>query len=104
MLAIGGMTVSELDARMSYAERQDWLRYVKENGPLNPLLRMEAAIGRAVLPFLKKGTRLQDLMPWPKEIDVEGTPDAVAQALIAAFKAGGGKGKKARYKVKKHGR
>lgn len=98
------MTVSELDARMSFAERQDWLRYVKENGPLNPMLRIEAAIGRAVLPFLKKGTRLQDLMPWPKAADIEATPDAIGQALMAAFKAGGGKGKKAKYKVKKNGR
>jgi hypothetical protein len=98
------MTVGELDTRMTYAERQNWLRYVKENGPLNPLLRMEAAIGRAVLPFLKKGARLQDLMPWPRAVDVEGTPEAVGHALMAAFAAGGGNGKKAKYKVRKHGR
>lgn len=99
------MTVGELDVRMSYAERQDWLLYIRENGPLNPLLRMEAAIGRAVLPFLKKGTRLHDLMPWPKKVEEEGTPEAVGLALLAAFRATGKEGKKARYKVrKKHGR
>lgn len=95
------MTVRELDARMSYAEFQDWLIYVRENGPLNPSLRIEAAIGRAVLPFLKKGTRLQDLMPWPRG-ELEGTPEAVGKALMAVFQSGGGKGKKAKYKVRKH--
>ena len=90
---------------MSYAERQDWLLYIRENGPLNPMLRFEAAIGRAVLPFLKKGAQLKDLMPWPRAVEGEGTPEAVAQALMAAFKAGGGTGGKVKFKVrKKHGR
>lgn len=102
MLAIGGMTVAELESRMSHGEMRDWIQYVKQFGPLNPSIRFEAAIGRAVLPFLKKGTRLQDLMPWPRT-DVEATPDAIGQALMAAFRAGGGKGKKAKYRVRKHG-
>lgn len=96
------MTVTELKARMTYAERQDWIRYVNKNGPLNLALRMDAAIGRAVLPFLKRGTRLQDLLPWPKEQEVEGTPQNVAEVLMAAFKSASPTGrKKARYKVRK---
>lgn len=95
------MTVRELDARMSYAEFQDWLLYVRENGPLNPLLRLESAIGRAVLPFLKKGTRLQDVMPWPRQMEMA-TPEAIGQVLMQAFKSTGGNGKKAKYRVRKH--
>lgn len=86
---------------MSHAEFRDWLLYIRENGPLNPMLRMDAAIGRAVLPFLKKGTKLQDLMPWPHKQDEEGTPEAVGMALLAAFKSSGKSGKKAKYKVRK---
>lgn len=67
MLAIGGMTVSELDARMTRQEFIDWTTYVQENGPLNPNIRLEAAVARAVIPFLKKGTTMKDLMPWPDE-------------------------------------
>lgn len=65
MLAIGGMTVSELDARMSRAEFQSWILYIEENGPVSPMLRIDAAIARAALPFLKKGTPMSALMPWP---------------------------------------
>ena len=87
---------------MSYAEQQDWLLYIRENGPINPYLRLEAAIGRAVLPFLKKGTKLVDLMPWLKSPD-EGTAEEVSQVLMAALRSGGGSGRKARYKVRKNG-
>lgn len=87
---------------ISYAELQDWLLYVRQNGPLNPMIRMEAAIGRALLPFLRKGTKLKDVMPWPRE--AEPTPEAIAQALMAAFRAGGGTGGKMKYRLrKKHG-
>lgn len=65
MLAIGGMTVSELDQRMSRAEFQDWILYIEENGPVSPMLRIDAAIARAVLPFMKKGTPMSAFMPWP---------------------------------------
>ena len=59
------MTVAELDARMSRAEFQSWILYIEENGPVNPMLRIDNAVARAVLPFLKKGTPMSALMPWP---------------------------------------
>lgn len=89
---------------MSYAERQDWILYVQENGPLNPMIRMEGAIARALLPFLKKGTKLTDIMIWPIPPAVEGTPQTVMQLLANIFRAGGKGGKKLKYKVRKsHG-
>lgn len=52
---------------MTVDELSIWRAYVDENGPLNPSLRVESAIARAVIPFLNKGTRMRDLMPWPRE-------------------------------------
>lgn len=60
------MTLGELKSRMTVDELAVWRAYVDENGPLNPSLRVESAIARAVLPFLK-GAKMRDLMPWPRE-------------------------------------
>lgn len=51
---------------MSVAELAMWQDYVNENGMLNLALRIDAAIARALLPFLKQGTKMKDLMPYPK--------------------------------------
>jgi len=63
-LALGGMTVRELKSRMTYSERQDWLRYIQKNGPLNPMLRNDAAIAR--LGIRMGGGDMASYMPWPK--------------------------------------
>lgn len=59
---------------MSYAEFMSWIAYADENGPMHPMLRVEAAIARAVSPFIKD-TKPADFMLWgkPKEPDVEGS-------------------------------
>lgn len=74
------MTLSELRARMTYAELQTWAAYVDRNGPLSPTLRTDAAVARAVVPFLKDA-KVSDLMPWPKEPEVEATPEALFHML-----------------------
>lgn len=79
------MTLSDLQARMSYDELQTWVAYVDENGPLSPALRIEGAIARAVSPFLKN-TKLKDLMPWPRQAEVELPPKDMAAQLAAKFK------------------
>ncbi len=84
---------------MSYAERQDWVLYVKKNGPLNPMLRMEGAISRALLPFLKKGTQLKEIMVWPKVVDSGPAQEVVMQLLASAFQTSGNPGRKTKYKV-----
>lgn len=61
------MTLAELKARMTIDELSLWRAYTDENGPLFAPLRLESAVARAVLPFLKKGTQLRDLMTWPRE-------------------------------------
>jgi hypothetical protein len=61
------MTLAELKARMTIDELGLWRAYVDENGPLFAPLRLESAVARAVLPFLKKGSQMRDLMPWPRE-------------------------------------
>jgi hypothetical protein len=79
------MTLSDLQARMSYDELQTWVAYVDENGPLNPALRLEGAVARAVAPFLKN-TKAKDLMPWPRQQEVELPPKDMAAQLAAKFK------------------
>ena len=54
-------------------ELSTWEAYAMENGPLNLPLRIEAAVARAVTPFLKNA-KPRDFMPWPKE------PERVATA------------------------
>lgn len=68
------MTVTDLRCRMSQDEFQTWVAYVEENGPLNPSLRIESAIARAVVPFLKNA-KVRDLMIWPREPEPEATPE-----------------------------
>lgn len=61
---------------MPQTELNVWVEYVKENGPLNASLRLEAAVARAVVPFLKNA-KPRDMMPWPREPEREATPDAL---------------------------
>lgn len=61
---------------MSQAELNTWVAYVEENGPLNPSLRIESAIARAVAPFLKNA-KPRDLMPWPRQPEPEATPESL---------------------------
>lgn len=60
------MTLAEMKARMTIDEVSIWRAYTDENGPLFAPLRVESAVARAVLPFLK-GAKMRDLMPWPRE-------------------------------------
>lgn len=80
------MTLAEMRARMSNAELHTWGAYVQEMGPLSVTLRNDAAIARAVLPFLKNA-KMSDFMPWPKEPEVEATPEAVFAMLKTAATA-----------------
>ena len=68
------MTVTDLRSRMSQDEFQTWIAYVEENGPLNQSLRIESAIARAVVPFLKNA-KVRDLMTWPRDPETEATPE-----------------------------
>jgi len=66
---------------MTQAELNVWAAYVEENGPMNLALRVDAAVARAVVPFLKNA-KPRDLMPWPKEPEPEATP----QSAFLVFK------------------
>lgn len=77
------MTLAEMRQRMSSAELHMWAAYVDRNGPLSTNLRTDAAIARAVSPFIKEAS-MRDFMPWPKEEDVEATVDDVFKMIKAA--------------------
>jgi hypothetical protein len=62
---------------MDMAELHMWESFVTENGPLHIALRIEAAIARAVVPFLGKQATVRGMMPWPKEPEPEATPEKV---------------------------
>jgi hypothetical protein len=70
---------------MSHAEVMRWMDFRERNGPLNPMLRMDAAIARAISPFLKGDKR--SLMPWPKEPEVAASLDDVVGILKFSAKA-----------------
>lgn len=68
---------------MPYSEYVGWIAYIDKFGPLNPMLRMEAAVARLAALWSKDG-KPSDFMPWPKEPDVEATPDMVMGFLTAS--------------------
>jgi hypothetical protein len=74
------MTLAELKARMTVDELSLWRAYTDENGPLFAPLRLESAVARAVLPFLK-GAKMRDLMPWPREAPRVLTTDEAKQFI-----------------------
>lgn len=82
-LALGGMTVTELKARMPMDELLAWHSYIEVNGPINPTIRNDVAIAR--LGSVMSGIKMDKLMPWPKEPEKEITVDAVASTLMRAF-------------------
>lgn len=74
------MTLGELRTRMTSAELLIWHAYAERNGPLSPTLRTDAAVARAVAPFVKNA-KMSDFMPWPKEPESEATPEALLDML-----------------------
>ena len=84
MLAIGGCTVDELKERMTHDEMLDWISYAKLNGPLNPMLRFDAAVAR--LCVIWGGGKVKDHMPWPQEEEREATIEDVFAILKSARK------------------
>lgn len=73
-------------------ELSTWTEYVQENGPLNASLRMEAAIARAVTPFLKRAT-FRDFMPWPRQPEQVPEIDQMKSGLMGIFKKAAAKTK-----------
>jgi hypothetical protein len=90
------MTVGDVIEKMTGHELMGWKLFEDEFGPLNIGLRFDAAIARAVHPFLKSGTPIEALMPWPKKIDSgEEAPSDIRDAfklLTSASKATKAKG------------
>lgn len=71
MLAgVGGQTIAEAKLNISIAEFECWWQYRKKYGPLNPMLRNDAAIARlSVLVAAVNGhkRKASDFMPWPEQ-------------------------------------
>jgi hypothetical protein len=66
VLGIGGCTVDELKARMSYAEALGWQEYVSRRGSLNIGMRLEAGfalIAMVINRALGGHATLADFMP-----------------------------------------
>lgn len=74
------------------SELATWTAYVDENGPLNFALRVEAAVARAVTPFLKRAT-FRDFMPWPRQPEGEPEVDQMKSGLLGIFKKAAAKTK-----------
>lgn len=91
-LALGGMTVKELKSRMAYSERNDWLRYIERNGPLNPILRNDAAMARLAVSMT--GGKMEAFMPWPKVAEEPEGPSFLKMLKTLQVAASANKGKK----------
>lgn len=64
---------------------------------MNPMLRLDAAVARAIVAI--RGGKQEDHMPWPREDEPEATPQMALQLLKAAMKPK----PKPQEKVKKNG-
>lgn len=60
---------------MTQDELNLWVSYVDENGPVNPSLRVDAAVARALSKFIRN-SKPSDFMPWPRKPEPELTPEA----------------------------
>ena len=63
---VTGRTAGELRATMTQEELGLYVAYMEENGPFNPMLRLEMAIARGISPFMGRGYKPKDWMLWPK--------------------------------------
>ena len=73
------MTLEQLK-ETSQDEIQTWVAFVEENGPINPMLRMEAMLAKIASPFFKN-SKPKDWMTWPRLPEPEATPETMLMAL-----------------------
>jgi hypothetical protein len=77
-LALGG-TVGEIRGRMTYAELLSWMEYRERYGPLNPMLRNDAAIAR--MASAMTGAKMEAFMPWPRQRAAEPSFDELVNKI-----------------------
>lgn len=69
---------------MTLDELNGWVSYIELNGPINPILRNDAAIARLAATMSGKGAKIDNFMPWPKrEEEPEENPMIVFEKLKA---------------------
>ena len=76
------MTVGELKRRMTYGEFRRWQKYIEIYGPVNPIMRNDAAVAR--LAVAHTGAKMDAFMPWPKEPAKEVSFDEIAGMIRGA--------------------
>lgn len=85
-----GGTVEELKERMSYREFLSWCAYRNKRGPLNPMLRNDAALGRIAV-MVNRGlggsAEFVDFVPWARD-EVEESHLSDVMTLLAGGKRG----------------
>ena len=85
MHGVGGSTIAEAKANLSYREAQDWFRYLAKRGSLNLGRRIESAAALIVTTYLKskgaKDVTMFDFMPHEEE------PAAGIEDIVKAFGA-----------------
>lgn len=76
MLAgVGGKTVAEAKASMSYAEAKSWTSFIRQHGPLNLTSRIDEIAARLMWSVFKaagaKSVTVDDFMPAKKSSEPE---------------------------------
>lgn len=85
-MAIGGMTIKEIQSRITYSEFNQWRAYRKKYGPMNDVRRYDraAALIASTMVNLNGGKKeMVDYMPFGKD---EREPEL--NDIVAAFKGG----------------
>lgn len=72
MCGIGGKTIEEAKASLSYEETVSWRLYRSVRGPLNIMQRIDR--GAALMAVRMGGGKMKDFMPWSGEIVEEAQP------------------------------
>lgn len=83
------MTVGDLKRRMTYGEFRRWQKYIEIYGPVNPIMRNDAAVAR--LGVSMSGAKMESFMPWPKQPEQEVTVEGAMKVLMGAFAKNKGK-------------
>lgn len=101
MAGVGGRTVAEAKARLTYAEVRMWELYRIEHGPLSPLMRSKLEIehmhfaGAQICTTIArsagaKNLKIADFMPalpWLAEPEQEEEKEATIEDLMAVLRA-----------------
>lgn len=92
MSGVGGWTIEEAKARMTFAEAQQWLSFIQRRGPMDMGARMETgfALLATMINHANGGkAKMRDFMPYAPTLNepAADAPEATPEDVFALFQS-----------------